>query len=58
MKKLAIWEVTACGSLGTEVSEENDISIIRVTIGELGTTYFALHHVCRLIVTANVVPSS
>jgi hypothetical protein len=51
----------------TDVSEEHSAPIIRVTrIGELGTTHAAkkyydivfLRCVFRLIVTANVVPSS
>jgi hypothetical protein len=38
----------------TDVSEQLSVSFIRVTrIGELGTT-----SVCRLLVAANVVPSS
>jgi hypothetical protein len=41
--------------VGTDFSEELSASIIRVTrISELGTTLA----VCRLLVTANVVPSS
>jgi hypothetical protein len=47
----------------TDVSEELIASFIRVTrIGELGTTrnnhLVFLRSVCRLLVTANVVPSS
>jgi hypothetical protein len=45
----------------TDVSEERSASFIRVTrIGELGTTkkYKFLRSVHRLLVTANVVPSS
>jgi hypothetical protein len=48
----------------TDVSEESSASFIRVTrIGELGTTLTVtsnriLHSVCRLLVTASVVPSS
>jgi hypothetical protein len=49
----------------TDVSEEIRASIIRVTrIGELGTTVAVtsnrhkLRRNCRLLVTANVVPSS
>jgi hypothetical protein len=42
----------------TDVSEELTASIIRVTgIGELGTA-LAVTSVHRLIVTANIVPSS
>jgi hypothetical protein len=42
----------------SEVSEERSASIIRVTrTGELGTT-LAVSSVCRLILMANVVPSS
>jgi hypothetical protein len=41
----------------TDISEEHSASIIGVTrIGELGTRF--LCSVCRLLVTANVVPSS
>jgi hypothetical protein len=41
-----------------DVSEELSTSFIRVTrIGELATT-LAVTSVCRLLVTANVVPSS
>jgi hypothetical protein len=44
----------------TDVSEERSATIIRVTrIGELGTrSDVFLRSVCRLLVTANVVPSS
>jgi hypothetical protein len=46
----------------TDISEELSASIIRVTIiGELGITLVVTRNrasVCRLIVTANVVPSS
>jgi hypothetical protein len=38
MKNAIFWDVTLCGSLSTEVSEELSASIIRVTrIAELGT---------------------
>jgi hypothetical protein len=41
----------------TDVSEERSASIIKVTrIGELGTLVITSN--CRLLVTANVVPSS
>jgi hypothetical protein len=44
----------------TEVSEERNASFIRVTrIDELGTTLAVTgNSVCRLLVTASVVPSS
>jgi hypothetical protein len=43
----------------TDVSEELSASFIRVTrIGELGTPPAVLRSVCRLLVTASVVPSS
>jgi hypothetical protein len=43
----------------TDVSEELSAYIIRVIrIGELGTTFVFLRSVLRLLVTANVVPSS
>jgi hypothetical protein len=39
MKNAVFWDVTLCGSLRTDVSEERSASIIRVTrIRELGTT--------------------
>jgi hypothetical protein len=43
----------------TDISEERVASIIRVTeIGELGTAVAVIKIVIRLLVTANVVPSS
>jgi hypothetical protein len=43
----------------TDVSEELSASFIRVTrIDELETTLVFLRSVCRVLVTANVVPSS
>jgi hypothetical protein len=37
MKNAVFWEVTPCGSVRTDVSEQRTASIIRVTrIGELG----------------------
>jgi hypothetical protein len=43
----------------TDVSEERSASIIRVTIiGELGAMFVFLRSVRRLLVAANVVPSS
>jgi hypothetical protein len=45
MKNGVFWDVTPCGSLRTDVSEELSASFIRVTrIGELGTI---------LVVTSN-----
>jgi hypothetical protein len=39
MKHVVFWDVTPCGFVRTDVSEELIASIIRVTgIGELGTT--------------------
>jgi hypothetical protein len=39
MKNGVFWDVTPCGSVRTDVSEELSASFIRVTeIGELGTT--------------------
>jgi hypothetical protein len=62
MKNGVFWDVTPCGSLGTDVSQELSASIIRVTrIGELGTTLAVTSNqrsMCRLLVTASVVPSS
>jgi hypothetical protein len=64
------WDVTLCGSCKNQVSEELSASFIReTTIGELGTTlavtsndarcdFVFLRSVRRLLVTANVVPSS
>jgi hypothetical protein len=38
MKNTVFWDVTPCGSLRTDVSEERNVSIIRMTrIGEPGT---------------------
>jgi hypothetical protein len=43
----------------TDVSEDLSAPIIRVTrIGELGKTLAVSRSVCRLLVTANVFPSS
>jgi hypothetical protein len=65
MKNGVFWGVTPCGSCKTNASEELSASIIRVTrIGELVTTLAVtsnrifLRSVFRLLVTANVVPSS
>jgi hypothetical protein len=62
MKNVVFWDVTACGSCKNNVSEEFSASFIRVTrIGELGTTLALIcnrRKLCRLLVTANVVPSS
>jgi hypothetical protein len=60
MKNDVFWDITPCGSLRTDVSEELGASFIRVIrIGELGTTLAAfLRSVRRLLVTASVVPSS
>jgi hypothetical protein len=39
MKNGVFWNVTSCGSVITDVSEELSSSFVRVTrIGELGTT--------------------
>jgi Mn2+/Fe2+ NRAMP family transporter len=61
LKNAIFWDVTLCGLVKTDVSEERSASIIRVTrIGELGRT-LAVVFLCsvhRLLVTANVVPSS
>jgi hypothetical protein len=39
MKNVDFWDVTPCGSVRTDVSEEFSASFIRVRkIGELGTT--------------------
>jgi hypothetical protein len=70
IKNAVFWDVTQRGSLRTDVSEERSASIIIVTrISELGiavavaSNRFVLHlvflcSVCRLLVTANIVPSS
>jgi hypothetical protein len=43
----------------TDVSEERSVSIIRMTgVGELGTTLAVTSNRRKLLVTANVVPSS
>jgi hypothetical protein len=39
MKHTIFWDVTACGTVRTDVSEDRSASIIKVTrIAELGTT--------------------
>jgi hypothetical protein len=38
MKNAVFWDVTLCGSLGTDVSEELSASFIVTRIDELGTT--------------------
>jgi hypothetical protein len=39
MKNVVFWDVTSCGFVITDVSEELSASFIRVTrLGELGTT--------------------
>jgi hypothetical protein len=66
MKNGVFWDVTPCGSVRTDVSEELSASFIRVTrISELGTTLALTNcnlvfprSVRRLLVTASVVPSS
>jgi hypothetical protein len=53
------WDVSRVALVRTEVSEELCASFIRVTrIGELETTLALTSSVRRLLVTANVVPSS
>jgi hypothetical protein len=60
MNNAVFWEVTSCRSCKTHVAWEIITSIIRVTIGELGTTlaattnYVFLHSILQLLVTANV----
>jgi hypothetical protein len=57
MKNGVSWDVVAL--VTTNVSEELSASFIRVTrIGELRTTFAVLRSVRRLLVTANIVPSS
>jgi hypothetical protein len=54
MNNAVFWDITPCGSCKNRCFGGIYASIIRVTrIGELGTTYIR-----RLLVTANVVPSS
>jgi hypothetical protein len=58
MKNGVFWDVAPCDSCKNRGSEEQRASIIRGTkIGELGTTLVVII-VRRLLVTANVVPSS
>jgi hypothetical protein len=57
-KNGVFWDVTPCGSVRTDVSEELRASIIRMArIGELGTT-LALTSNRRTLVTAKVVSIS
>jgi hypothetical protein len=68
VKNGVFWDVRRVALVRTDVSEELSASFIRVTrIGELETTLpvtsnrrklVFLHSVCRLLVTASVVPSS
>jgi hypothetical protein len=73
MKNVVPWEVNAVWPLRTDISEKTFASNIRLRIGELGTTLEAtsnqstpltqahivyLRSVLRLLVTANVFPSS
>jgi hypothetical protein len=61
MKNGIFWDVTPCGSVRTDVSEEPSASFIRVTrIGELGTTLAATRNgrTQQLLVAASVIPSS
>jgi hypothetical protein len=61
-KNDVFWDVTPCGFVRIDVSEELRASIIRVARidGLLGTKYFFvfLRSLSRLLVSANVVPSS
>jgi hypothetical protein len=54
------WDVTPCGSCKNRRFGKRSPSIIMVTrIGELGTALTVTSNwLCRLLVTANVVPSS
>jgi hypothetical protein len=66
MKKASSGMLRRVTLVRTDVSEELSASFIRTTrIGELGTTpavssnhLIFLHSVCRLLVTAGIVPSS
>jgi hypothetical protein len=62
MKNSVFWDVTPCGSVRTNVSEEPSTSFIRVTgISELGTMLSVASNrrtLRRNLVTASVVPSS
>jgi hypothetical protein len=50
MKNGAFWNVTSCGSVRTDDSEELRASFIRVTrIGELGTTLAVTSNDARCI---------
>jgi hypothetical protein len=59
---VSFWMLRCVALVRTDVSEELSASLIRVTkIGELGTTLahlVFLCSMCRLLVTASVVPSS
>jgi hypothetical protein len=60
MKNAVFWDVTPCGFMRTNVSEEHIDSIIRVTrIGKLGMLAVTSNRstLLRLLVTANDVPS-
>jgi hypothetical protein len=59
LKNGVFWDVTPCGSCNSRLFEGTYASIIRVTrIDELGTTLAVNSNRRRLLVTANVVPSS
>jgi hypothetical protein len=61
-KNVIFWDITPCGFVRTDVSEELSAPNIRVTtIGELQTTLAVISNrrtLRRLLVTASVVPSS
>jgi hypothetical protein len=58
VKNAVFWDVTQCGFVRTDVSEERIAAIIRVTrIGQLGTLAVTIS-LLRMLVTANVAPIS
>jgi hypothetical protein len=59
MKNVVFWDVTLCGFVRADVSEECIGSFIRVErISELGTTLAVTVTSYKLLYVANVVPSS
>jgi hypothetical protein len=61
MKNIVFCDVMPCGVIGTDVSKERTTSIIRITIGEIGTTsaieLIFLRSMIRLLVTVKDVSS-
>jgi hypothetical protein len=58
VKNAVLWDVTPCGSLRTNVSEESIASIISVArIGELGTTLAITNNRSTAVKTSNLTQS-